>query len=66
MFKTHLPQNKETLVLLGVISAVIILGMINGLILIPKFIELYRVEVTPSTTLPIDAATVNQAIELLE
>ncbi len=65
MSKIRFLQNKETIITLGLMIGAVILIMINIVALIPAVISVYTETKQTATKEPIDAATVNKAIEYL-
>lgn len=65
MFRIRLLQNKEILIAIIFGAGLIVLIIFNGLILIPKMIEIYKKDSSATSKQLIDKEVVNQAIELL-
>lgn len=65
MFKIPLLQNKEMLLTIGVGIGLFLMLIVNVVSLVPKIIDVYSLSAAPANTSPIDAASVNKAIELL-
>jgi hypothetical protein len=65
MSKTLLKQNKEAIAGVAVIAGLIILAVVNLSILIPSLLDVYEKGDKSGRNDPIDAQTVNQAINLL-
>ncbi len=65
MFKTRLPQNKETVVAVALGVGLVFMLLINIIFLLPKIIEVYTGNPKPSTALPIDIEVVNKAVQYL-
>lgn len=65
MFKTRSPLSKETIVAIGLATLFIVLLIINVAILLPSLFSTFNSVVQKGDQSPIDAQTVNEAIELL-
>jgi hypothetical protein len=66
MSKTLLNQNKEILVAVGLAVGVSILLLVNIIAITPGLIFLNQPATTTASKDPIDTATVNEAIRVLE
>lgn len=66
MSKTHSTQtNKEIAIVIVIICGFIMLVIGNIMIIVPSFLEIYNPKTIKVNQNPIDAQTVNQAIQLL-
>ena len=63
MSKIHLPNNKETLVIFGVVSIFITMVVMNVMVLVPRVVAVYTQKPKENLTEPLDVKTVNQAID---
>ena len=63
--KLHLPQNRETLVAVGVGVGLLFLVFVHLFVLIPKLVMVLKGTPTTPVTQAIDTAAINQAIEYL-
>lgn len=65
MFKTRSPLSKETMVAIGLAALFIVLLIINVAIVVPSLFSTFYGVAQKGDQSPIDAQTVNEAIELL-
>lgn len=65
MFKSRLPLNKESLIIITFGIGLTLLIIVNVVILVPRLIEVYAPNPQSESREPIDAETVNKAIEYI-
>lgn len=65
MFKSRLPLNKESLIIITLGIGLTLLIIVNVVILVPRLIEVYAPNPQSESREPIDAETVNKAIEYI-
>lgn len=65
MFKIRLRRNKDTIIGAAVTLTVVVLILINVVVLVPQIIDAYRSEKPINGSSPIDAESVNAAIDFL-
>jgi hypothetical protein len=66
MSKIHLPQDKETIIIVSIVIGLVILLAFDMLTLVPKLIAVYAPTQKVSTSSPIDAKILQDALKILE
>lgn len=65
MFKTRLQLNKESIIIIIGGIGLILLIIINVVSLVPRLFEVYRTDPKSESREPVDAETINKAIEYI-
>jgi membrane protein YdbS with pleckstrin-like domain len=65
MFKIRSAQNKENIISVSLFAVVVLLAVVNLAVIIPGLVRIYSVQSDVSGKDPIDTATVNEAVRLL-